>query len=315
MAFVLSELVVESTIREGLANVRQDETIINDVFGQLISLPVSPKYGEKELNKIKNLIQKPIPVVHSFVAVEAKVPCISIQLLSASEREDHASMEDFYDDVIREMTDEELEAEIIVNSVDIDSYDPLTGIVSINDATDLSNVHINHVLEDSNGLEFSILGGVDNTAGQKQFYIQKQADLETSQPTKIKTIFETVQYEQKINVENETILIGVHTKEPLLTKYLYTLVKYFILSRKQDLVSRCFTLATYEGSDFSRDMQYQADKVYTRYITVKGRIENEWRSDQVLPIDLIDLDIRVEKDEADNDQLDLNDKTIKVTDD
>lgn len=315
MAFILSELVIESTIREGLANVRQDESIINDVFGQLLSLPVSPKYGEKELNKIKKLIKEPLPIVHSYMPVESKVPCISIQLLSAAEREDHASMEDFYDDVTRPMTDEELEAEVIVNSVTIDSYDPQTGIVSINDSTNLSNVHINHVLEDANGLEFSILGGVDNTTGQKQFYIQKQADLETSQPAKIKTIFETIQYEQKINVENETILIGVHTKEPLLTKYLYTLIKYFILSRKQDLVSRCFTLATYEGSDFTRNMEYQSDHVYTRYITVRGRIENEWRADQVIPIDLLELDIRVEKDVADNDDLNLNDKSIKVTDD
>lgn len=313
MAWILSELVIESSIREGLANVRNDLTIVDDVFDQLLSLPVSPKYGTTEITKIKNLVAKSLPIIHSFPAAESKVPCISIQLLSAQEFERHDVLDDFAADQERDMTAAELNAQIIVDPVLIINYDTYSGIVLIDDSVDLTNVHANQILVDANNNEFEILGGVNNDLGSKQVIIQKQADL-TIGTGSIKTIFDMIQTELRANIEHETIIIGIHSKEALTTKYLYTLIKYFLESRKIDLIRRGFTLPTYEGSDFTRNAEYQADYVYTRYLTIRGRIENTWTSDKVTPIDLIDLDLRVEKDIATNEELNLEDQTIKVTD-
>lgn len=313
MAFILSDLVIESTLREGFANCRNDESIIDDVFAQLKTLPVAAKYGDKEINKIKRLLKKDIPIVNSYYNIESNVPCISIQLLSASELERRAAMDDFLDDQIKPMDEEELAEQVYISGITIDDYDPDSGIVTLDDSTDLTTIHVNNVLEDADGNAFPILAVIANEPTDRRIQIQKQAEINIAGPAEIRSIIDYSQNELRTNVEKETLLIGIHTKEPLLTKYLYVLVKYIIESRKLDLIRRGFQLPTYEGSDFSRNMEYVSDMVYTRYLTIAGEINNTWTSDKVTPIDLIELDIRVERDEATNEQLGREDQTIKVT--
>ena len=75
---------------------------------------------------------------------------------------------------------------------------------------------------------------------------------------------------------NTVINVGIHTKEQLLTKYLYHLTKYFILSAKLDLIRQNFIVATFRGSDFSRDAAWQGDHVYTRFLNISGKTEDSW---------------------------------------
>ena len=72
------------------------------------------------------------------------------------------------------------------------------------------------------------------------------------------------------------ISVGIHTKDSLMTRYLYTLVKYILLSRRIDLERRGLIASTFGGSDFMRDMGYQGDIVYTRFLTVIGKAEDTW---------------------------------------
>ena len=72
------------------------------------------------------------------------------------------------------------------------------------------------------------------------------------------------------------ISVGIHTKDSLMTRYIYTLVKYILLSRRIDLERRGLIASTFGGSDFMRDMGYQGDIVYTRFLTVIGKAEDTW---------------------------------------
>ena len=56
------------------------------------------------------------------------------------------------------------------------------------------------------------------------------------------------------------------------------------------MIQRCFHNSKLSGSDFTRDLRYEADMVYTRFLTVTGTIEESWRSDQVDLIDCIHID-------------------------
>lgn len=313
MAFILTELVIESMIREGLENLRRDPSIVDDVFENLVSLPIYKKYGEKELNKIKDLVtKKEISVVHGFPVADSKMPCISIQLMSAQENEKRSAMDDYWKQAETPMSQEELDEQVKETNILILGYDSNTGVISIDDSADLSNVHANQLFVDVDGNEFKILGGVRDDAGHKQVIIQKDAEINTVGPALVKSMFNTNSYEVRTNVERETILLGVHTKEALQTKYTYTLLKYIVESRKLDLIRRGFQLATYEGSDFSQNQEYQSDYIFSRYLTVSGLIENTWNADKIIPIDLIDVAIKVEKDEAGNEALGLTNQTIQV---
>jgi hypothetical protein len=318
MGFPLSDLILESVIREGLENLRRMPEIIDDLFSQLGSLPnsLANKYGQKELNKIKTLVQdREVSIIQAFPINNTPMPCISLQLLAAQEDVPLAAMDDYQEEIQVPMSSEDLAAQILASNVSLLSYDSFSGVVGISDATDLSSVHINHLLVDSSGNEFYILGGINNTTGSKSVIIKKQANLNIVGPSLIKSSINYDQYQVRTNVEKENILLGIHTKDMLTTKYLYTIIKYIIESRKKDLIDRGFILATYEGSDFNINERFESDFIYSRYLTVSGRIYNTWNSDQVIPIDYIDVDVRVPKATADNQDLGLTNSTIKVTDD
>lgn len=299
MPFILSDLVIESIIRDGLDNLRRDETIVDDVFQNLTRVFAKSKYGQREIAKIKkHFIDNEVKVVHSFGDVKANMPCISIQLIDNPEDTKLARMDDFEDDVRTDITDPAELADLIVESnITIDSYDAQSGIVYIDDSADLSDVHRNLILEDIDGNEFNILGGVDNTNGSKKVLIEpNQEILNISGPALIKSSLNFTQNELRGTTEWDNLLLGVHTKEALTTKYLYTLVKYFLLSRKLDMMKRGIELSTYSGSDFNRNMEYAGDKVYTRFLTMKGKVEHTWSSDKVDLIDDIQIEVKVPRD-------------------
>lgn len=312
MPLVIPDLIIESIIRDGLENARRRPEVIDDVFGNLTRAFASKKYGASEIEKIKNLmVNKEVAVVHAFHMVEANAPCISIQLMSDIEDTQKAYLADFIG--VTDVSYEDPADSVIVEGVTIEAYDPITGKVSINDSTNLSNVYANLLLVDSNGEEFPILGGIVNDAGAKTVYIAKNAEIAVGTGAEIKTSINFQRYMSRSNTAKVQLLLGIHTKDPLTTKYLYTLVNYFLLSRKKDLITRDFQLATYSGSDFQRNMQYRGDAVFDRFLTVSGMVQHDWRSDLVELVDSVNVSVKVEADEFGNSALNLENLTVKTT--
>ena len=92
---------------------------------------------------------------------------------------------------------------------------------------------------------------------------------------------------------NATINVGIHTKEQLVTKYLYHVVKYAILSNKEELIRQNFIIATFKGSDFSRDAGWQGDHVYTRFLNISGKTEDSWVNIDEIVADVQQIDVQV----------------------
>lgn len=285
--FILPELIIESIIRDGIDNVRQDPTIIDSVFAQLTRSYNSRKYGSSEIAKIKALVQKEIAVVFSYHEVDAKVPCFSIMIGSDNDSSKRAHIGDHYEEVTEQIADaEELEALHKVEDMTVTGFDPLTGKVSVVDGTDLSMIYKGMIYVDSVGTEHDITGGINNTPGDKSFFINKSDEVDFSLPNGIiKSSLDYKQYEVKGVTSDVQLIVGAHSKDALTTKYLYILLKYFILSRKADIIKRCLYTITYSGSDFNRDSQFVGDQVFTRFFTVIGKVDDTWRSDQVQLID------------------------------
>ena len=92
---------------------------------------------------------------------------------------------------------------------------------------------------------------------------------------------------------NTTINVGIHTKEQLLTKYIYHIAKYFVLSAKEDLIRQNFIIATFKGSDFTRDASWQGDHVYTRFLNISGKTEDSWVNLDEIVVALADVGINI----------------------
>lgn len=290
--FIIPELILESLIRDGIQNVRNDPTIIDSIFSQLTRSYNNRKYGETEIEKIKALVQKEIAVVFSYHEVDAKPLSISIMVGSDTEHKPRAHLSDDYEERTEQIVDaQELEALHRVDDITVLSFDASTGKVTVADGTDLSPVYKGMIYVDSDSVEHIITGGIDNTVGNKSFFINKLDEVDISDSTGfIKSSLNYKQYEVKGVTGDVTLVLGAHSKDSLTTKYLYVLLKYWILSRKKDMIKRCMYLSSYSGSDFGRDSEYMGDQVKTRFLTITAKVDDTWRSDQVILIDNVEID-------------------------
>lgn len=291
MGFTLPDVVVESVIRDGLSDLEANPTKIDYVFADMLKAYALRKYGQAEIDRIKALIaSKEIAVVHSFHEAAAKAPAFSIQLGSDMDSEKHAHLSDFEADIQEELMGADLDPFKKIDPLTPTAYDPVTGKVSVSDAVDMSLAARGYIYEDGDGTEFELIGGISNTTGNKFFFIQKGVSPNIIDPGLIKSFINTQQYEEKGVINDVQILVGVHSKEALLTKYLYILLKYFFLSRKNSLINRRYITSAIQGSDFTRDMAYQGDQVFTRFLTLKGRVEDTFRAEDVDQIDQVEID-------------------------
>lgn len=268
--------------------------MLDDVFAEMLKGYAARKYGATEITKIKALFanpDKPIAVVHSFHEAAAKSPCYSIQLGSENEAKERAHLEDFESDIQEEITDEEeLEQLIKIDNLIPTAYDEITGKVSVSDSADMSLIHPGYIYVDGDELDFEVKKGISNVPGNKFFFIEKRQTPNIVDPGLIKTFLDYTQHEEKGDVSAVNILIGCHSKEALITKYLYVILKYIMKSRKRDLIQRAFTVSSFQGSDFTRDLRYEGDMVFTRFFTMTGQVEDSWRSADVPLIDNVVID-------------------------
>lgn len=292
MSIVLPDLVIETTIRDGLAYLKENPDVIDDIFGEMLKGYASRKYGQTEIDRIKAVVAaKNIAVVHSFHEAVAKSPCFSIQLGGENEAKERAHLSDFEFDTQEPITDtEELDALIKVSNLTPTAYDPVSGKVSVDDAVDLSPVHPAYLYVDGDDLEFEIKPGISNVTGDKFFFINKFQTPNIADPGLIKSFLDMKQHEDRGDSSAVNILVGCHAKEALLAKYLYVILKYIMKSRKRDLIQRAFTNSSFSGSDFTKDLKYEGDQVFTRFFTITGQTEDSWRSDEVGLIDNVEID-------------------------
>lgn len=287
--FILPELIIESVIRDGLQNVKSNTTIIPDIFKQLTRNYNSQKYGTSEITKIQTLLNaKEIPVVYSYTDVDAKAPCFSIMVGGDDEARSRDHLGDFYGQETDAITDVQQLADLIVvpNFAAI-SYNPVDGKVSVPDDVDLTPVYKGFVFVGADDVEHIVERGISNIVGDKFFYVGRNEDVDISDMVYIKSPLAYTETEVRGVTGDVKMVIGVHAKDALTTKYLYILLKYFILSRKPDIIARGLYLAMYNGSDFNRNQEYLGDRVFTRFLTISGKVDDTWKQDQVELIDAV----------------------------
>lgn len=289
MGIHLTDLIVEATIRDGLEYLKQNPDVVDDIFSPLTRTYNQRKYGQAEIEKIKTMLNtKNIAVVHSFYEAESKSPCYSIQLGAEAEAKDRAHLGDFEADVQEDIEDED--SLIRIPLFTPLAHDPVSGKVSVPDNVDLSPLNAGYIFVDGDENESDVQRGISNVPGNKFFFIPKGVMPNITDPCFIKTFLSFTQHEEKGDTSSINILIGVHAKDALLTKYLYVILKYIMKSRKNDLIRRGIVNSSFQGSDFTRDLKYEGDMVFTRFFTLSGQVDDTWASADVPLIDNVEID-------------------------
>ncbi len=313
VSYYLPDLIVESVLREAYSVLKRNPNLIDHIFRFMTrSRLIREKYGQAEIDRIKKNIEKyDWSFVHSFDEVETTVPCVSIQLMSENEAKE-VQMEDFEADARVPLSKEEQAALIVIQGFTPTGYNSLSGAVYVSDLVDLTNVTKNLLFIDAGGQIWPILGGINETPGSQQFTIAANVVPDISGPCLIKSAISFKQVTIRGNMTDVNLLLGVHTKEPLLTKYFYIILKYFLMARKHVLIEEGFICSKFQGSEFTRNLKFEGDAVFNRFLTLSGKVEDSFRSDITQVFDGVNVIIQVPKDVATTEDLGLENAGIQV---
>lgn len=294
MGIILTDYVVESVIRDGLKDLRDRPALIDDLFSTLLDPHLVVDYGEQVLNQIKEyVIGNKIYVVQSYNLTGAKFPCYSINLDQCVESDKEAFFQDYGSSSTTPIT-----PAIVVNAFAANSYDPVTGVVSVPDIVDLSTVTPLNFLVDGIGTNYQIVGGVSNVTGSKQFNIGKGLGTppDLSGTVEIWSSVSVQIQETGIVPFRERLMIGVYAQnDPNVCKWMYYLLMYFLHQRKASLEARDVQLSSITASDFSR-MEDLPEHIYARYVSLNCLTYFEWNAALTDIVAYAGLNIRVPKD-------------------
>lgn len=97
MSFIFGDLVIQTILEAGLADMRANPDARLDVlFAQLKENYFNADYGQAELNRYKTYIaDNKIDIVHSHRMVAERLPCLYIQNVSSSEDEQKSFINDY----------------------------------------------------------------------------------------------------------------------------------------------------------------------------------------------------------------------------
>lgn len=311
MSFTLADFVVEQVLRAGLRQLQNSDTLadtIDDIFGTFLDTLLRTKYGQEQLDNLVKYIQNTdISIVNAFPdSATTNLPQVSIISQNDVEAEDLATFCDFPGE-----EEESIEPDEIVSSFTADSYDSKTGYVHVPDIVDLSSVRYAHFYIDGDGGEHRILTPVSNEISDKRFTIGKNIENLNVSNGRIVSAIDRRLFLTSTVPSREMILVGIHTENSLLTKLLYSVVRYLIYRSKKDFNERQLQIITLQGSDLNQALQFLPDHVYHRFITMSFVSYNTFRVEEVDLADSVEPIVKVEKDLYDRE--DNEDQTVQTT--
>lgn len=273
-----SDLIIRSAIKEGLAQIRKDPSLLDWVFVGLAQDSLTIKeFGQKAMREAKDWFLKTgINVYHGLANAPPEFPCVTIVLQESSEAE--KTLGDKHYDV-----SEPLDSyPIAVKSFSAEGFDPV-GLVLTLPQTVIDEVYINTNMTviDRAGQPHRILELSDTN--DKQVIVEgpaadfSQASIRYAFPYRIQ--LESVQM-------RETYQLGVHVNgPPLYLMVLHSVVIFCLLRYKQSLLEeRNFGETNISSSDFQRNPSMGAEAEYSRYISLSGTVKQFWPKDVIAPV-------------------------------
>ena len=266
-----SDVIIRTAIVAALADLRANPWLLDYVFASLPKDEMTMKdYGEKSVEKAKEwFLKTKIPVAMVPRLNEAQVPCITIKLQDSTESEVtladvHYQTSELNDGVWPN----------IVGPFTPAKYNAATGIMVLPEEVQANAVLApNMVVLDATGKVHTIEEVFeDGSFSIKQGTIAdfKGAVIRGQKPSYV-TQLESVAY-------RENYLIGVHVSgEPVYLTWLHSILVFCLLRYKQVLLeSRGFERSVVNSTDFDRNEFFEAEMVFSRYLTITGYVRQYW---------------------------------------
>lgn len=284
------DVVIKTAVELILEDMRKNPWLVEDCFRALIENPyLKDRYGMKEIQNAKDFINNnDIPVyLHSRIDKQ-DFPCITISINSGSEAEDLATLGDL-DYIVEEYKPSEIGKTIpfILKPFQPVSFNSSTGIIEVpTNMTEYKYVDRGmYAINPETGEGYEII----EKAGDNGFRVAEGAEF----TDKIAVIpqygiwrarRERIQSRYSYN-------IGCHVHgSPSTLIFLFDIIKYGLLRYRESLFeANGFNLSTLQFSDLLKNNAFGEENIYSRWITLKGIVEESWVKGPKRVIETIDL--------------------------
>ena len=285
-----TDALIKTAVELTVEDLRKHPWVIEQMFSSYVENPIlAQKYGWKEIARAKEFIlNNKINFYQKHRNDSMDFPCVTIALTSSSEDSSLATLGDV-SHLVNEYTPEEIDRPIafVVKPTQMLSYDADSGIVEIpeNESYRFIEEGMN-AINPATGVGYKVLG----KAGVQGFRIQAGLDIDWEKVAVIPQYL-TYRARQERIISKESYSVGCHAQgDPSLTLYLYTVVKYALLRYRETMFEQYnFQLGTISASDTVENDAFQVDKVFSRFISLNGQVEEYWVKTPYRKIESIDF--------------------------
>lgn len=276
------DIIIRTAIVAAINDLRTNPWALDYVFSSLAMDDMTKgTYGQKEIDQAKQwFLNNDIPVIHNLRIDNVRLPCVSVSLQESSEVEN--LLADTNTDVEENYTEflPTLFGPFVVESYDTETGELVIPAVVYNTITPT----VGMVIEDSAGCKVSIL----ETEGNK-------VTVESNKLLKTGKLWLKSKYPQRVQLEaanfSESYVIGCHAKgEPFEAMYLHSIVLFALMRyRQQYLEARGFGRSSVSSTDIRINDAFDAELVYSRFITLRGYVRNFWPKNIVSAIENVSM--------------------------
>jgi len=277
MAIFAGDVIIKTAIELGLEDLRKNQWLVEDIFSDFIENPIlAQKYGMKEIQNAKDfLINNKIHIFMSHRLDKEEFPAITIALGDSTEDKSLATLADQSAD-IEDLDPEDIGKPIqyIIKPFEVVSYNQATGTVTIPKDDNFQYINEGMLLVDSSTGNAWVIRG--KKAGNKVL-IDPGSELD-GEKFGIAPKYQMYRARRERIISQESYNIGCHTHgDPATLLFLFGFVKYCLLRYREGLLeANNFQLSNLTATDLIRNTAFQAENVYSRFITLSGQTEESW---------------------------------------
>ena len=284
LGVVSLDVELHSFLEDGFIFIRNNPTVIDEIFSHFRSAHLERLYGQREIEKIKKWVTtNDIYVVMSWSLNPQKLPSVSVHMAHSEEAVQWAGMDDYAGMLLGSDGD----IEVVVDSFVPAAYDTTNGIITVTDSTDISRLKPGHIVVDGSDEEWLIESPIGDNYFAVNTTLGSDVDIskllvKSGQGTITKRKLGQAQFRELID-------IGLHGHADQHTvMWLYYIVSWLLFRFKTILEKRCFDVHTFSASDFDRDSKYLGEHVYSRWLRLSGKTSISWREPPYTNITRID---------------------------
>ena len=296
MSWILTEYVIETVVRQGLAYLKNNPSVLNDIFSQMNDPLLATDYGQQSIDMIyKYIFEDRIYVIQGFILDTARMPSFIISIDPSNESEREAAHQDYGGYTLTPK-----QAQTIIGAFAPISYTPTTGAVLVQDTVPVNNIVPNSIFVDVNQNQFPIIGGVVARTGATQFNIGQNASPApvivggfcsiTGNVSQTKTQLTMIP-------QRENIIVGTLAQNNTnLTKWCHIILMWILHYFKETMEENHVQLSNINSSDLHKLNELMPDNVYARWATLSCLTQSMFNQSVVQIVGNAAVGVEVQKD-------------------